>query len=174
MADWRVAPGWLVLWLLRLRLEYPDRFPSVSPSLSRSSTSLDGLLLEAVDNNFTSPSSPPKNPKAGTSSEDPVFRPSAFTFTLPPNVPKFPQPPPTPPPRSSPPPHATVDAKPIRAQRGREKRQRCSSVGSVAASDVSGDGRVVMTLFKFPQEAPARKSCLRLNGKHVVAIQIDP
>ncbi|KAI9436935.1 hypothetical protein H4582DRAFT_366964 [Lactarius indigo] len=90
----------------------------------------------------------------------PEFRPNAFTFTLPPDVPKFPQsqPPSTPPPRSSPPPHATVDVEPIRAQQGREKRQRCSSVGSVAASDVSGDGRVVMTSFKFPQESPARKS----------------
>ncbi|KAH8981991.1 hypothetical protein EDB86DRAFT_3106937 [Lactarius hatsudake] len=90
----------------------------------------------------------------------PEFRPNAFTFTLPPDVPKFPQPQPpsTPPPRSSPPPHATEDAEPIRAQQGREKRQRCSSVGSVAASDVSGDGRVVMTSFKFPQESPARKS----------------
>ncbi|KAH9053318.1 hypothetical protein EDB87DRAFT_1652018 [Lactarius vividus] len=90
----------------------------------------------------------------------PEFRPNAFTFTLPPDVPKFPQPQPpsTPPPRSSPSPHATVDAEPIRAQQGREKRQRCSSVGSVAASDVSGDGRVVMTSFKFPQESPARKS----------------
>ncbi|KAH9017177.1 hypothetical protein EDB84DRAFT_696940 [Lactarius hengduanensis] len=82
------------------RLEYHDRFPSLSPSLSRSSTSLDRL---AMDNNFTSPSSPPQNPKADNnpsvsaswcsapwfvaSNEDPVFRPSAFTFTLPPNVP---------------------------------------------------------------------------------------
>ncbi|KAH8999723.1 hypothetical protein EDB92DRAFT_2080754 [Lactarius akahatsu] len=90
----------------------------------------------------------------------PEFRPNVFTFTLPPDVPKFPQPQPpsTPPPRSSPPPHAIEDAGPIRAQQGREKRQRCSSVGSVAASDVSGDGRVVMTSFKFPQESPARKS----------------
>ncbi|KAH9067004.1 hypothetical protein EDB83DRAFT_2542288 [Lactarius deliciosus] len=90
----------------------------------------------------------------------PEFRPNAFTFTLPPDVPKFPQPQPpsTPPPRSSPSPHATEDAGPIRAQQGREKRQRCSSVGSVAASDASGDGRVVMTSFKFPQESPARKS----------------
>ncbi|KAH9025041.1 hypothetical protein EDB85DRAFT_1985284, partial [Lactarius pseudohatsudake] len=47
---------------------------------------------------------------------------------------------------------------PIRAQQGREKRQRCSPVGSVADSDVSGDGRVVMTSFKFPQESPAHKS----------------
>jgi hypothetical protein len=88
------------------------------------------------------------------------FRPNTFTFTLPPNVPKFPQPQPpsTPPPQSSPPPHATADAEPIRAQQGREKRQRRSSVGSLAASDVSGDGRVVMTSFKFPQESPARKS----------------
>src|SRR6266702_383311 len=88
------------------------------------------------------------------------FRPNTFTFTLPPNVPKFPQPQPpsTPPPRPSPSPHATVDGGPIRAQQGREKRQRCSSVGSVAASDVSGDARVVMTSFKFPQESPARKS----------------
>ena len=88
------------------------------------------------------------------------FRPSTFTFTLPSNVPKFPQPQPplTPPPQPSPPPHATVDAEPMRAQQGREKRQRRSSVGSIAASDVSGDGRVVMTSFKFPQESPARKS----------------
>ncbi|KAH9171750.1 hypothetical protein EDB89DRAFT_2114402 [Lactarius sanguifluus] len=90
----------------------------------------------------------------------PAFKPNTFTFTLPPDVPKFPQPQPpsTPPPRSSPSPHATEDAGPMRAQQGREKRQRCSSVGSVAASDVSGDGRVVMTSFKFPQESPARKS----------------
>ncbi|KAH9017173.1 hypothetical protein EDB84DRAFT_1522430 [Lactarius hengduanensis] len=60
----------------------------------------------------------------------------------------------------SPPPHATVDAEPIRVQQGREKRpsQRCSSVGSIADSDVSGDGRVVMASFKFPQESPAHKS----------------
>ncbi|KAH9021880.1 hypothetical protein EDB85DRAFT_2152065 [Lactarius pseudohatsudake] len=39
----------------------------------------------------------------------------------------------------SPPPHAVVDAEPIRAQQGREKRpsQRCSSVGSIADSDES-------------------------------------
>ena len=87
----------------------------------------------------------------------PAFRPNVFSFTLPPNVPKFPQPQPpsTPPPQTSPQPHATVDA---RVQQGREKRQRRSSVGSVTASDVSGDGRVVMTSFKFPQESPARKS----------------
>ncbi|KAF8257860.1 hypothetical protein EI94DRAFT_1692001 [Lactarius quietus] len=93
----------------------------------------------------------------------PEFRPNTFTFTLPPNVPKFPQPQPpsTPPPQPSQPPqpHATaVDAEPARAQQGREKRQRRSSVGSIAASDGSGDGRVVMTSFKFPQESPARKS----------------
>ena len=90
----------------------------------------------------------------------PAFRPNVFSFTLPPNVPKFPQPqlPSTPPPQPSLPPHATVDAEPIRAQQGREKRQRRSSVGSIAASDVSGDGRVAMTSFKFPQESPARKS----------------
>ncbi|KAH8981998.1 hypothetical protein EDB86DRAFT_3086583 [Lactarius hatsudake] len=125
------------------RLEYPDRFPSLSPSLSRSSTPLDGLLLEAMCDNLTSPSSPPQNPKPGTSL-------ISASWSLASNEDPFPQPPLTPPPRSSPPPHATVDAEPIRAQRGREKRQRCSSVGSVAASDVSGDGRVVMT---FPQEA---------------------
>jgi hypothetical protein len=53
-----------------------------------------------------------------------------------------------------------MDAEPIRAQQGREKRQRRSSVGSIAASssDGSGDGRVAMTSFKFPQESPARKS----------------
>ena len=87
----------------------------------------------------------------------PEFRPNTFTFTLPPNVPKFPQPQPpsTPPPQPSPPP---PHAEPIRAQQGREKRQRRSSVGSIAASDGSGDGRVVMTSFKFPQESPARKS----------------
>ncbi|KAH9011771.1 hypothetical protein EDB85DRAFT_1061698 [Lactarius pseudohatsudake] len=34
----------------------------------------------------------------------------------------------------------------------------CSPVGSVADSDVSGDGRVVMTSFKFPQESPAHES----------------
>jgi hypothetical protein len=88
----------------------------------------------------------------------PEFRPNTFTFTLPPNVPKFPQPqsPSTPPPQPSP---LSPHAEPIRAQQGREKRQRRSSVGSIAASsDGSGDGRVAMTSFKFPQESPARKS----------------
>ncbi|KAH9013941.1 hypothetical protein EDB85DRAFT_1899449 [Lactarius pseudohatsudake] len=143
------------------RLKYPDWFPSPSPPLSRSSTSLDrlGYVYIAI---VSSPKS------QGwhlwflawflASNEDPAFRPSVFTFTPSPslNVHKFPQPKPqspsTPPPRSSQPPYATVDAELIREQQGREKRQRCNSVGSVAASD-------------SPQEAPACKSCLRPNGK---------
>ncbi|KAH9025032.1 hypothetical protein EDB85DRAFT_244845 [Lactarius pseudohatsudake] len=70
-----------------------------------------------------------------------------------PNIHKFPRPQPP-----SPPPHAPVDAEPIRAQQGRKKRQRCSPVSSVADSNVSGDGWVVMTSFKFPQESPAHES----------------
>ncbi|KAH8999767.1 hypothetical protein EDB92DRAFT_2100596 [Lactarius akahatsu] len=94
------------------------------------------------------------------SADAPELRPKAFTFTLLPDIPQFPQsqPPSTPLPRSSSPPHATVVAEPIRAQHGREKRQCSSSVGSITASDVSGDGGVVMTSFEFPQESPTCKS----------------
>ncbi|KAH9017170.1 hypothetical protein EDB84DRAFT_696758 [Lactarius hengduanensis] len=162
--------------LTRPSSQYHYRFPSLSPSLSRSSTLLDGLLLEAMDNNFyiavvSSPQSKAGNNTSFSASwflasnEDPVFRPSACyhhartlvpTATLDPTSAFL---------AATSLGHATVDAKPIRAQHGREKRQRRSSVGSVAASDVSGDGRVVMTSSKFLQEAPARKSCLRPNGK---------
>ncbi|KAH9053715.1 hypothetical protein EDB87DRAFT_201458 [Lactarius vividus] len=37
-------------------------------------------------------------------------------------------------------------------------RQSCSPVGSASDSDISGDGRVVMTSFKFSRESPAHKS----------------
>ena len=79
----------------------------------------------------------------------PEFKPGAFTFTPPSNVPKFPlqQPPP------SPPPITNVDTDVMRAQQGREKRQRRSSV----TSEASEDGKNVMASFKFPQESPARK-----------------
>ncbi|KAH9025029.1 hypothetical protein EDB85DRAFT_1985171, partial [Lactarius pseudohatsudake] len=56
----------------------------------------------------------------------------------------------------------------IRVQQGRKKRQRCSPVGSVADSDVSGDGRVVMTSFKFPQEYT---KCGCLGGIDIGAIK---
>ncbi|KAH9992519.1 hypothetical protein BJV74DRAFT_962454 [Russula compacta] len=81
----------------------------------------------------------------------PEFKPGAFTFTPPSNVPKFPlqQPPP------SPPPVTNVDTDVMRAQQGREKRQRRSSVTS---SEASEDGKNVMASFKFPQESPARKN----------------
>ncbi|KAH9067003.1 hypothetical protein EDB83DRAFT_2519363 [Lactarius deliciosus] len=72
------------------------------------------------------------------------FRPNAFAFTLPPDVPKLPQSQSlsTPPPRSSPPPHAT----------GREKRKRCSSL------ELRPWTQAEMSFIKFPQESPARKS----------------
>ncbi|KAH9170274.1 hypothetical protein EDB89DRAFT_2072095 [Lactarius sanguifluus] len=108
------------------------------------------------------------------SANAPEFTPKAFTFTLPPDVPQFPQsqPPSTPLPRSSSPLHATVDAEPIRAQQGSEKRQCCSSVGSITASDVSGDGRVVMISSKFPQESPTCKSALPSPAQRPGASQI--
>ncbi|KAH9171767.1 hypothetical protein EDB89DRAFT_1070316 [Lactarius sanguifluus] len=58
---------------------------SSSPSSSRSSTSLDGLLLEAMDNNFTSPSSPPQNPKLRMRTQylDPVHSRSPYHRTYP-------------------------------------------------------------------------------------------
>ncbi|KAI0297544.1 hypothetical protein B0F90DRAFT_1912759 [Multifurca ochricompacta] len=89
------------------------------------------------------------------------FKPSAFTFTLPPNVPKFPLPqtPPPPPTLPSPLSRTVADAGLVRPQQGREKRQRRSSMaGSVSASDTSENGKVAMTSFKFPQESPVRKS----------------
>jgi hypothetical protein len=89
----------------------------------------------------------------------PEFKPGAFTFTPPPNVPKFPLPrPPALPTLPSPPPLADIDKDPARMQQGREKRQRRSSVGSVSPSEASDDGKKAMTSFKFPQESPLRKS----------------
>ncbi|KAH9066993.1 hypothetical protein EDB83DRAFT_2519352 [Lactarius deliciosus] len=171
-ADSRVPGLTFAPKLPQIESSHPPCLPRTTTSLTRPSsriprplpvpqplslTPLDGLLLEAMGNNFTSPSPPPQNPKAGNNPSVSASCISASWF-LASNEDPFPQPPSTPPPRSLPPPHATVDAEPIRAQRGREKRQRCSSVGSVAASDVSGDGRVVMTLFKFSQEAAQRRA----------------
>jgi hypothetical protein len=83
------------------------------------------------------------------------FKPGSFTFTPPPNVPKFPAPgPQTVPALPSPPPLTNVDTGSIRTQQGREKRQRRGSVNSDAAPETSDDGRGVMTSFKFPQESP--------------------
>ena len=107
----------------------------------------------------------------------PEFKPSTFTFTPPPNVPKFPsqQRPLARPTFPSPPPLTNVDAEVMRAQQGREKRQRRGSAGSVAASEASEDGRGVMTSFKFPQESPARKSAppspAQRHGPHNVAVR---
>ncbi|KAI0285532.1 hypothetical protein BC826DRAFT_119175 [Russula brevipes] len=85
----------------------------------------------------------------------PEFKPSAFTFTPPSNVPKFPMPQlPTLPSA----PLASVDTGVTHAQQGREKRQRRSSMDPVGPSEASEGGRNVMTSFKFPQESPARKS----------------
>ena len=88
------------------------------------------------------------------------FKPNTFTFTPPPNMPKFPlpQPPTTLPALPSPPPLTNVDVGTMRTQQGREKRQRRGSVSSVATSEASDDGRGVMTSFKFPQESPSHKS----------------
>ena len=88
------------------------------------------------------------------------FKPNTFTFTPPPNMPKFPlpQPPTALPALPSPPPLTNVDVGSMRTQQGREKRQRRGSVSSAAASEASDDGRGVMTSFKFPQESPSRKS----------------
>jgi hypothetical protein len=90
----------------------------------------------------------------------PEFKPGPFTFTPPPNIPKFPawQLPLSSPTLPSPPSLINVDAGPMRAQQGREKRQRRGSAGSVIASEASEDGRGVMTSFKFPPESPVRKS----------------
>lgn len=89
----------------------------------------------------------------------PEFKPGAFTFTPPPNVPKFPLPqPPAIPTLPTPPPLTDMDKDPPRMQQGREKRQRRSSVGSMSPSEASDDGKKVMTSFKFPQESPLRKS----------------
>ena len=87
----------------------------------------------------------------------PEFKPGTFTFTPPPNVPKFPmsQPQTALPALPSPPPLTNVDT--VRTQQGREKRQRRGSVNSDAAPETSDDGKGVMTSFKFPQESPSRK-----------------
>jgi hypothetical protein len=89
----------------------------------------------------------------------PEFKPGSFTFTPPPNVPKFPMPQPQTalPALPSPPPLNNVDTDSIRTQQGREKRQRRGSANSDAAPETSDDGRGVMTSFKFPQESPPRK-----------------
>lgn len=89
----------------------------------------------------------------------PEFKPGSFTFTPPPNVPKFPIPQPqtTLPALPSPPPLTNVDTGSMRTQQGREKRQRRGSVNSDAAPETSDDDRGVMTSFKFPQESPSRK-----------------
>ena len=89
----------------------------------------------------------------------PEFKPGSFTFTPPPNVPKFPlsQPPTVLPDLPSPPPLTNVDTGSIRTQQGREKRQRRGSVNSDVAPETSDDGRGVMTSFKFPQESPSHK-----------------
>ena len=89
----------------------------------------------------------------------PEFKPGSFTFTPPPNVPKFPMPQPqsTLPALPSSPPITNVDTGSLRTQQGREKRQRRGSVNSDAAPETSDDGRGVMTSFKFPQESPSRK-----------------
>src|SRR5258707_402353 len=88
----------------------------------------------------------------------PEFKPGTFTFTPPPNVPKFPmlQPQTAVPARCSPPPLTNVDTGPMHTQQGREKRQRRGSVNS-AASEISDDGKGVMTSFKFPQESPLQR-----------------
>ena len=90
----------------------------------------------------------------------PEFKPNAFSFTPPPNMPTFPlpRPPPALPTLPSPPPATNVDTDSMRAQQGREKHQRRGSVGSVDSSEASEDSRNVMTSFKFPQESPPRKS----------------
>jgi len=90
----------------------------------------------------------------------PEFKPGTFTFTPPPNMPKFPMPQPlaAPPALPSPPPNTNVDTNSMRPQQGREKRQRRNSAASAAPSEASEDGRNVMTSFKFPQESPTRKS----------------
>ena len=92
----------------------------------------------------------------------PEFKPGTFTFTPPPNMPKFPvpQPPVAPPTLPLPPPPTSVDTNSMCPQQGREKRQRCNSVGSTSRSETSEDGINIMTSFKFPQESPARKSTL--------------
>jgi hypothetical protein len=89
----------------------------------------------------------------------PEFKPGSFTFSPPPNVPKFPMPQPQTalPTLPSPPPLTNVDTDSMRTQQGREKRQRRGSVNSDAAPETSDDGRGVMTSFKFPQESPSRK-----------------
>lgn len=89
----------------------------------------------------------------------PEFRPGTFTFTPPPNVPKFPLPQPQTaiPALPSPPPLANEDTGVMRTQQGREKRQRRGSVNSDAAPETSDDGKGMMTSFKFPQESPSRK-----------------
>lgn len=87
------------------------------------------------------------------------FKPGSFTFTPPPNVPKFPMPQPQTalPALPSPPPLNNVDTGSIPTQQGREKRQRRGSVNSDAAPETSDDGKGMMTSFKFPQESPSRK-----------------
>ena len=89
----------------------------------------------------------------------PEFKPGTFTFTPPPNVPKFPIPQPRTalPTLPSSPPLTDADTSLMRTQQGREKRQRRGSVNSDAAPETSDDGKGVMTSFKFPQESPSRK-----------------
>ena len=60
----------------------------------------------------------------------------------------------------SPPPPTGVDTNSMRPQQGREKHQRCDSVGSTGCSEASEDGINVMTSFRVPRESPACKSAL--------------
>jgi hypothetical protein len=67
----------------------------------------------------------------------PQFRPNAFSFMFPLNMPTFPlqQPPPALPSLHSPAPATNMDTDLMCAQQGHEKCQRCGSVGSVESSD---------------------------------------
>jgi hypothetical protein len=89
----------------------------------------------------------------------PEFKPGTFSFTPPPNVPKFPLPqPPAPPALPLSPPSTKLDKDSARMQQGREKRQRRDSVGPTTPPEANDDGRKAMSSFKFPQESPLRKS----------------
>jgi hypothetical protein len=88
----------------------------------------------------------------------PEFKPGSFTFTPPPNMPKFPMPQPQTavPAWCSSPPLPNVDTGPMHTQQCHDKHQHRGSLNSVA-SETSDDGTGMMTSFKFPQESPLCK-----------------
>jgi hypothetical protein len=106
----------------------------------------------------------------------PEFKLGTFTFTPPPNMPKFPMPQPQTaiPAQCSSPPLTNVDTGLMHTQQGHEKHQHLGSVDSVA-SETSDDGRGVMTSFKFSQESLCARSSrhhLHSNKGHQVLLHV--